>query len=59
MYFCSMTVNHHRGVNRVIRGGSYFNNAQNCRVSNRNNNEPGNRNDNIGFRLALSPQLTG
>ncbi|MCL2414958.1 MAG: reverse transcriptase domain-containing protein [Bacteroidales bacterium] len=34
------------GSNRVLRGGSWNNNAQNCRVSNRNNN--------IGFRLALA-----
>ena len=30
------------------------NNAINARVSNRNNNWPSNRNNNIGFRLALS-----
>ncbi|MBN1338813.1 MAG: hypothetical protein JXA03_05780 [Bacteroidales bacterium] len=41
----------------MLRGGSWNNNAQNCRVSNRNNNTPGNRNNNNGFRLALSPQL--
>ena len=43
-----------KGENRVIRGGSYFNEDQNCRAANRNHNEPTNRNDNIGFRLALS-----
>jgi hypothetical protein len=36
----------------VNRGGSWNNNARNCRVSNRNNNEPDNRNNNLGFRLA-------
>jgi formylglycine-generating enzyme required for sulfatase activity len=41
----------------VLRGGSWNNDAQNCRVSNRNNNAPENRNNNIGFRLASSPQL--
>ena len=41
------------------RGGSYFNDAQNCRAAYRNHNDPANRNDNIGFRLVLSPQLTG
>ncbi|MDR1866616.1 MAG: SUMF1/EgtB/PvdO family nonheme iron enzyme [Bacteroidales bacterium] len=40
--------------NRVNRGGSWNNNAANCRVSYRNNNTPGNRNNNIGFRLACS-----
>ncbi|MDR1846752.1 MAG: hypothetical protein LBR17_01360, partial [Bacteroidales bacterium] len=30
------------------------NNASNCRVANRNNNTPDNRNNNIGFRLACS-----
>ncbi|MDR0970250.1 MAG: SUMF1/EgtB/PvdO family nonheme iron enzyme [Lentimicrobiaceae bacterium] len=43
-----------KGSNRVIRGGSWNNNARNCRVSNRNNNAPGNRNNNVGFRL-VSP----
>lgn len=40
------------GSDRVIRGGSWNNNASNCRVTNRNNNEPDNRNNNVGFRLA-------
>jgi hypothetical protein len=40
--------------NRVNRGGSWNNNAQNCRVANRNNNSSGNRNNNLGFRLACS-----
>ncbi|MBF0343244.1 MAG: SUMF1/EgtB/PvdO family nonheme iron enzyme [Nitrospirae bacterium] len=40
-----------KGANRVIRGGSWNNNPQNVRCSNRNNNMPGNRNNNIGFRL--------
>jgi hypothetical protein len=35
----------------VIRGGSWNNNARNCRSANRNNNNPDNRNNNIGFRL--------
>jgi hypothetical protein len=35
----------------VIRGGSWNNNAHNCRSANRNNNWPNNRNNNIGFRL--------
>lgn len=40
------------GVHRVIRGGSWNSNARNVRAANRNANDPGNRNDNLGFRLA-------
>lgn len=43
------------GQNRVNRGGSWINDADNCRVSNRNSWNPTNRNDNIGFRLVLAP----
>jgi retron-type reverse transcriptase len=46
--------------NRVQRGGNWNNNANNCRSAQRNNNTPGNRNNNIGFRLASSrPGRTG
>jgi hypothetical protein len=38
----------------VKRGGSWNNNAQNCRSANRNNNNPNNRNNNNGFRLTSS-----
>ena len=31
------------------------NNAENCRVANRNNNNPDNRNNNNGFRLVFVP----
>ncbi|MGM9692431.1 MAG: hypothetical protein ACI3X6_04385 [Alloprevotella sp.] len=34
------------------RGGSWNNNATNCRVANRNNNTPTNSNNNLGLRLA-------
>ncbi|MBN1507852.1 MAG: SUMF1/EgtB/PvdO family nonheme iron enzyme [Sedimentisphaerales bacterium] len=40
------------GDNRVNRGGSWNNNARNCRSANRNRNTPGNRNNNLGLRLA-------
>jgi len=40
------------GVNRVLRGGSWNNNGRNCRAANRNRNEPDERNNNLGFRLA-------
>jgi formylglycine-generating enzyme required for sulfatase activity len=38
----------------VIRGGSWNNKPENLRASNRNRNNPDNRNNNIGFRLAQS-----
>ncbi|MBQ0008221.1 MAG: SUMF1/EgtB/PvdO family nonheme iron enzyme [bacterium] len=37
----------------MLRGGSWNNNARNCRSTNRNNNNPDNRNNNNGFRLVL------
>lgn len=40
------------GSNRVKRGGSWNNNARNCRSANRNNNNPDNRNNNNGFRIS-------
>lgn len=46
------------GSNRVNRGGSWNNNAQNSRVSYRNNNTPDNRNNNLGLRLVLNSQTT-
>jgi len=50
-------------TNRVLRGGSWNNNDNNCRLTNRNRNNPDNRNNNIGFRcvqdlaLKLRPDL--
>ena len=44
--------------NRVNRGGSWNNNANNCSVANRNNNNPDNRNNNLGFRVVCSAQHT-
>ena len=41
-----------RGPNRVNRGGSWNNTADNARAANRNRNNPGNRNNNLGFRLS-------
>ena len=43
------------GSNRVIRGGSWNNNANYCRSANRNNNNLTNRNNHIGFRVVLAP----
>ena len=42
------------GRNRVNRGGSWNNNGRNCRSAYRNANEPGTRNDNLGFRVCLA-----
>ena len=39
------------GDNRVIRGGSFNNSSENARSAIRNNNNPDNRNNNLGFRL--------
>ncbi|MCL2845826.1 MAG: hypothetical protein FWE23_10340 [Chitinivibrionia bacterium] len=36
-----------------MRGGSWNNNAENCRVANRNNNNPENRWNNNGFRVVF------
>ena len=42
-----------KGSFRVVRGGGWNYDAQGCRVAYRNDGAPGNRNINIGFRLAL------
>jgi len=36
----------------VIRGGSWNNNPRNLRATNRNRNNPSNRNNKLGFRVA-------
>jgi formylglycine-generating enzyme required for sulfatase activity len=41
------------GSNRVLRGGSWDGGAWDCRVSGRGNYSPGDRDDDLGFRLAL------
>jgi formylglycine-generating enzyme required for sulfatase activity len=43
-----------RGSNCVSRGGGWDNTAADCRSAIRNRITPGNRNNNLGFRLALS-----
>lgn len=43
-----------KGSNRVLRGGSWNNDAANCRTANRNTNAPTNRTNDNGFRLALN-----
>lgn len=47
------------GPNRVIRGGSWNEHARNVRAAYRNWNHPGNRNDNLGFRLARAQTRAG
>ena len=42
----------HSDSNRVNRGGSWNNTAGNLRAANRNNNPPGDRNNNLGLRCA-------
>jgi formylglycine-generating enzyme required for sulfatase activity len=41
-----------RPSSRVLRGGSFANQASNVRCANRNRNVPTNRNNNVGFRPA-------
>ncbi len=41
------------GSYRVSRGGGWYGDAGYCRVSNRYCNTPGNRGDNLGFRLSF------
>jgi formylglycine-generating enzyme required for sulfatase activity len=43
------------GSNRVLRGGSWNNNAQNCRSAYRISVIPGDRGDDFGFRLVFVP----
>ncbi len=42
------------GVNRVVRGGSWYNNAGYVRAARRNRDSPGKRFPNLGFRSARS-----
>ena len=45
------------GASRVLRGGSWNNNAMNLRAANRNDNHPDNRNNNIGFRVCRGSHI--
>ena len=49
----------HKGSKRVMRGGSWINDARNARSAQRNANEPGNRNQNLGLRLARARGWAG
>jgi formylglycine-generating enzyme required for sulfatase activity len=46
-----------RGSSRVLRGGSWFDIARNCRAASRDRYGPGARDSDLGFRLAL-PQVS-
>ena len=43
------------GSRRVIRGGGWYRDACDCRSANRSGRGPGNRNCDLGFRVALVP----
>jgi hypothetical protein len=45
------------GQDRVLRGGSWSYGAADCRMANRNTNDPAYRSTYDGFRLALSPSV--
>lgn len=47
-----------KGDDRVLRGGSCFNNADRCRPAVRSRDSPGRRGNGLGFRLVLSLQFT-
>ncbi len=46
-----------KGSFRVLRGGSWINNARNCRSADRNSNSPAYRCYDCGFRLVLGREL--
>ena len=45
------------GERRVLRGGSWISDGRYARSAYRIDDEPGNRSDRFGFRLALGPEL--
>ncbi|MCB9701889.1 MAG: SUMF1/EgtB/PvdO family nonheme iron enzyme [Myxococcales bacterium] len=47
------------GDHRVNRGGSWNSNARNVRAAYRNHDQPGDRNDNLGLRLARAQGRAG
>ncbi len=48
------SVDDRTGVHRVTRGGGWSGIARRCRTSNRGHDEPDNRSNNVGFRLAAA-----
>lgn len=53
--WCENWYDAEEGSFRVNRGGCWSDAARNCRSGNRNRNSPGNRDFNLGFRVALVP----
>jgi Sulfatase-modifying factor enzyme 1 len=47
------------GLTRVLRGGSWNNDPDNLLATNRNDNTPENRNNNVGFRVVRVCALVG
>ena len=41
------------GSSRVLRGGSWYDGARNCRVAGRGGSSPGDRGGSYGFRIVL------
>jgi formylglycine-generating enzyme required for sulfatase activity len=41
---------------RLLRGGSWYGNPGNCRSACRNHIQPGNANNDVGFRVVCLPQ---
>lgn len=48
-----------QGSDRVGRGGGWYGSAWYCRSANRSRGAPGNRSDDLGFRLSLVPSCGG
>ena len=46
------------GKERILRGGSWFNSACDCRSARRNSGFPSSQFSNVGFRVALTPVRT-
>lgn len=44
---------------QFIPDGSWANDAANARAAHRNQNDPSNRNDNLGFRCVRAPRRVG
>ena len=44
-------------MDRVVRGGGWNNNPNDCRAAYRNRNVPTNFNNNVGFRVVVSHVL--